>query len=146
MDTQWIIWFLIAIVLLVIMFIAFVAYRKKKQYDFMFKMMKQQKEQQKREAEQVAKEQAFVAKREAMSSQEALDIVGALGGEQNVLEIEQNAIRVRVLLKDKERVNERDLRAAGVSGIIKTAHGLQLIIGDRADQVANEMKEIVEQS
>jgi len=146
MDTQWIIWFLIAIVLLVIMFIAFIAYRKKKQYDFMFKMMKQQKEQQKREAEQVAKEQAFVAKREAMSSQEALDIVGALGGEQNVLEIEQNAIRVRVLLKDKERVNERDLRAAGVSGIIKTAHGLQLIIGDRADQVADEMKEIVEQS
>jgi len=142
MDTQWIVGLLIAVVLLIIIFVSFIAYRKKTQYDFMLKMMKKQK----REQERAEQEAAFEAKREALSSDEATNIITALGGEKNVLEIEQNAIRIRVLLKDMDQVRERDLRAAGVSGIIKTAHGLQLIIGDRADQVALEMKQIVEQS
>jgi glucose-like phosphotransferase system IIB component len=142
MDTQWIIWFFVAVILLVIIFIGFVAYRKKKQYDFVFKMMKQQK----KEQERVAQKEAFEAKREAMSSEEAAVILQALGGQNNIIEIEQNAIRIRVQVEDKALVDEQALRLAGVSGIIKTAHGLQLIIGDRADQVAQEMKQIVEQS
>jgi len=142
MDTQWIIWFFVAVILLIIFFIAFVVYRKKQQYDFVFKMMKRQK----KEQERVAQKEAFEAKREAMSSQEASVILNALGGRGNIVEIEQNAIRIRVQVQDKTQVDEQALRHAGVSGIIKTAYGLQLIVGDRADQVAQELKQIVEQS
>jgi len=142
MDTQWIIWFIVGVILLIIIFISFIAYRKKTQYEFILKMMRRQK----REQQRAEKEQAFVEKRSAMSSREATSIISALGGEQNIAEIEQTAIRIRVQVKDKTQVDEPALRASGVSGIIKTAHGLQLIIGDRADQVALEMKQIVEQS
>jgi|GEM_PF-3508692 PTS system, glucose-like IIB component len=140
METKWIILIIVALVIVAAGIIAFILYRKKKQYDFVFKMMEQKKKQ-----EALAKQkQAFVEKRAELSSNEATQIVACLGGIANIVQIEQCAIRIRVAVKDNGQVDQKALKKAGVSGVIKTAKGLQLIVGDRAEQIATEITKLLE--
>lgn len=140
MDLRWLILVIVIVVALVIGIIAFIIYRKKKQYDIIFKMMQQQKKQE----QEIEKERAFAEKRTAMSADEASQIVAALGGKNNIIALEQHAIRIRVHVKDKKLIDQKQLKVAGVSGIIKTTQGLQLIVGDRAEQIASSMHQILE--
>ena len=139
MEQNWVLIAVIAAIVLIIGGIVFYLYRKKKQYNFLFKMMEQQKKQQ----ELARKEQEFAEKREQMSSDEAVLIVQHLGGATNITDIKQCAIRIRVQVKDGKLVNTKELKHAGVSGVIKTAAAIQLVVGDRAEQIATEMKKLV---
>lgn len=135
-DTNIIIWIIGIVVVLAIAIIGFILYRKKKQYDFMFKMMKSAKEQEKKRQQ----EEAFVEKQAVKSKTEADNIILALGGSENMEKIEQCAIRLRVYVKDNKKVNQKELKAAGVSGVLKTTKNLQLIVGDRAEQIYAEIQ------
>lgn len=131
---EWI-WILSIALVIIIAIGGYLLYRKKKQYDFVLKMMKKNKEIKKEQQKQAEFEQKMQVKSET----EASGIVESLGGIANIAEISQCAIRLRVIVKDANLVNQKQLKQNGVSGIIKTVKSLQLIVGDRAEDIYQEI-------
>ncbi|HEX4780172.1 MAG TPA: PTS transporter subunit EIIB, partial [Usitatibacter sp.] len=67
--------------------------------------------------------------------------VSALGGAQNLAEVEACTTRLRLVLRDRARVDAGALRALGSRGMIDVgAAGLQVVVGPIADQVASEIR------
>ena len=67
--------------------------------------------------------------------------VTALGGAQNLTEVEACTTRLRLVLVDNKAVDEAALRHLGAQGVIRTdANGLQVVLGPIADQVAGEIR------
>jgi N-acetylglucosamine PTS system EIICBA or EIICB component len=67
--------------------------------------------------------------------------VTALGGAQNLTEVEACTTRLRLVLVDNQAVDEAALKNLGAQGVIRTAaNGLQVVLGPIADQVAGEIR------
>ncbi|MGL5042464.1 MAG: glucose PTS transporter subunit EIIB [Culicoidibacterales bacterium] len=140
MNTTVILLIIGIILLLIASIVGYIFYQKKKQFGFVFKLLKKQKELEK----QQKIEQEFVEKQESKSKNEAQAIVEALGGVANIEKVEQCAIRLRVFVISRQKVNEKALKQAGVSGVLKTSRNIQLIVGDRSVQIAAEIASILE--
>jgi N-acetylglucosamine PTS system EIICBA or EIICB component len=67
--------------------------------------------------------------------------VTALGGAQNLTEVEACTTRLRLVLVDNKAVDEAALKHLGAQGVIRTStNGLQVVLGPIADQVAGEIR------
>lgn len=116
----------------------FILQRTKPMRDF----AKQAKEAQKEiEAEEKLKE-AREARRQDLTLSESEQIVEALGGKDNIDTIRQCAIRIRVQLLDYTKASESKLKKSGVSGVIKTGKSWQLIVGDRAPEIVEQIEQM----
>jgi len=70
--------------------------------------------------------------------------VTALGGAQNLTEVDACTTRLRLVLADNKAVDEAALRRLGARGILRSsAQGLQVVLGPIADQVAGEIRAAV---
>ena len=73
----------------------------------------------------------------------AKDYVKALGGKENLTDIDACITRLRVTVKDSSIINDSDLKALGASGIIRPSkNNLQVVVGTKAEIIADEMKMI----
>jgi PTS system glucose-specific IIC component len=80
--------------------------------------------------------------RDADAARKAAAWVSALGGKENIVQVDAcAATRLRLVLRDERRVDETALAAAGISGVVllpdKICH---LLAGLNADQYAAEMR------
>jgi PTS system glucose-specific IIC component len=80
--------------------------------------------------------------RDPDAAQKAAAYVSALGGKENIVQVDACAVtRLRLVLRDGQRVDEAALAAAGILGVVrlpdKTCH---LLAGLNADQYAAEMR------
>jgi PTS system N-acetylglucosamine-specific IIC component len=67
--------------------------------------------------------------------------VAALGGASNLRSIDACTTRLRLVVDDQAKVDERRLRALGAVGFVRpSADGLQVVVGPIADAVAMEMR------
>ncbi len=67
--------------------------------------------------------------------------VTALGGAQNLTEVEACTTRLRLVLVDNKAVDEAMLKRMGAQGIVRSStNGLQVVLGPIADQVAGEIR------
>jgi PTS system N-acetylglucosamine-specific IIC component len=67
--------------------------------------------------------------------------VTALGGAQNLTEVDACTTRLRLVLVDNRAVDEATLKRLGARGILRSsAQGLQVVLGPIADQVAGEIR------
>ena len=67
--------------------------------------------------------------------------VVALGGSSNLQSIDACTTRLRLVVNDQALVDEKQLRALGAVGIIRTSpQGLQVVVGPIADAVAMDMR------
>jgi PTS system N-acetylglucosamine-specific IIC component len=74
---------------------------------------------------------------------EAIALVKALGGAGNLLEIDACTTRLRLCISDQEAVDEAALKALGAAGILRpTPETLQVVMGLRADEIADNMREV----
>jgi PTS system N-acetylglucosamine-specific IIC component len=90
-----------------------------------------------READDAAEQQLAAA----TTGTRAQGFVTALGGAQNLTEVEACTTRLRLVLVDNKAVDEAALKRLGARGIIRSsATGLQVVLGPIADQVAGEMR------
>ena len=65
----------------------------------------------------------------------------ALGGEENLTQIDACITRLRLSVRDMKQVNEKALKALGASGVVKlNATNLQVVLGPQAEIVAGAMK------
>ncbi|OEV13850.1 PTS system N-acetylglucosamine-specific IIB component [Streptomyces sp. Amel2xB2] len=76
-------------------------------------------------------------------SSKAEKIVAALGGLDNISEIEGCITRLRTELADAALVDEAALRAAGAHGVVKMGSAVQVVIGTDADPIAGEIEDML---
>jgi PTS system N-acetylglucosamine-specific IIC component len=77
----------------------------------------------------------------ATAGARALAFVAALGGAQNLTEVDACTTRLRLVLVDNKAVDEAALKRLGARGILRSsAQGLQVVLGPIADQVAGEIR------
>ncbi len=73
----------------------------------------------------------------------AAEILDGLGGRENLSDIDCCATRLRITVKDPERVNDAKLRATGASGVIKKGNGIQVIYGPKVTVIKSELEELL---
>jgi PTS system N-acetylglucosamine-specific IIC component len=90
-------------------------------------------------------EAAGAPAREAASGQGAAgDYVAALGGAANLESIDACTTRLRLVMRERSRVDTEALRRLGASGSVNVgANGLQVVVGPIADALAGEMRAFV---
>jgi PTS system N-acetylglucosamine-specific IIC component len=77
----------------------------------------------------------------AGSEAEAAALVAALGGRDNLLDIDACTTRLRLRVASQEKVDEAALKALGAAGILRPSDDtVQVVIGLRADEIAGNMR------
>ena len=65
----------------------------------------------------------------------------ALGGGENLTQIDACITRLRLSVKDMQQIDEKRLKSLGASGVVKlNANNLQVVLGPQAEIVAGAMK------
>jgi glucose PTS system EIICB or EIICBA component len=80
-----------------------------------------------------------VAGHSAGGDEFALQIVRALGGRSNIVNLDACITRLRVKLKDPSKVNADKLKALGAAGVVMVGDGVQAIFGTRSDVLKTEI-------
>ncbi|MEU5161011.1 PTS glucose/sucrose transporter subunit IIB [Streptomyces sp. NPDC020875] len=70
-------------------------------------------------------------------------IVAALGGVDNIEEVEGCITRLRTEVIDPDKVDEAGLKAAGAHGVVKMGTAIQVVIGTDADPIAAEIEDMM---
>ena len=66
-------------------------------------------------------------------------ILAALGGTSNVVELEPCITRLRVEVSDPSLVDEPGLKLSGAFGVVRSGRVVQVIVGPEADNLAAEL-------
>ncbi|NKX91884.1 PTS transporter subunit EIIB [Sanguibacter hominis ATCC BAA-789] len=70
----------------------------------------------------------------------AEQILAALGGGENVVDLEPCITRLRVEVTDPAQVDEAGLRETGAFGVVRSGRIVQVIVGPEADNLAAELE------
>ena len=73
---------------------------------------------------------------------QAQSIVKALGGFDNIIEIEPCITRLRCELENASLVDEAGLKAAGAHGVLMVGAVAQVVVGPNADTIAEEIEDL----
>lgn len=72
----------------------------------------------------------------------AEDILSALGGTTNVVDVEPCITRLRVEVTDPRLVDDAQLKAYGAFGVVRSGRVVQVVVGPEADDLAAEIEQI----
>lgn len=78
-----------------------------------------------------------------MAENKAAAILAALGGGNNVVEIEPCITRLRCEIEDDTKVDEAALRASGVHGVMQQGSVVQVVVGPEADTLAADIEDLL---
>lgn len=71
-------------------------------------------------------------------------ILQGLGGKDNIQDLDCCATRLRVTVKNGEKVSEPALKKSGASGVIKKGNGVQIIYGPRVSVIKSNLEDYME--
>jgi PTS system N-acetylglucosamine-specific IIB component len=72
----------------------------------------------------------------------AQQILDALGGDANIIDIEPCITRLRVELADPSLVDEAALKATGAFGVMRSGTVVQVVVGPEADTLASDIEDL----
>jgi N-acetylglucosamine PTS system EIIB component len=78
-----------------------------------------------------------------MADERAAKILAAIGGADNVIELEPCITRLRCELEDQSLVDEPALRALGVHGVVRMGGAVQIVVGPEADTIASDIEDLL---
>jgi N-acetylglucosamine PTS system EIIB component len=78
-----------------------------------------------------------------MADERAAKILAAIGGADNVVELEPCITRLRCELEDESLVDEAALRALGVHGVVRFGGAVQIVVGPEADTIASDIEDLL---
>ena len=86
------------------------------------------------------------AEKEAGAQPSALSamIAKGLGGADNIADVDCCATRLRVTVKDADKVEESTLKQSGAAGVIKKGKGVQVIYGPRVSVIKSDLEEYLQ--
>lgn len=76
-------------------------------------------------------------------TERAATILAALGGVENIVEIEPCTTRLRSEVHDTSVVDVAALRAAGAHGVMISGHVVQVVIGPEVDVLASDLGDLL---
>jgi len=68
-------------------------------------------------------------------------IITALGGKDNIKNLDACITRLRITVLDISKVNQKDLKNIGASGVIISGTGIQIVFGTRSENIKTAMDE-----
>jgi PTS system glucose-specific IIC component len=77
------------------------------------------------------------------SSDLALNILSALGGASNIVNLDACITRLRVEVKDVKNVNQARIKELGAAGVMVSGNGVQAIFGTRSDNLRSELVDLI---
>lgn len=83
------------------------------------------------------------AKQGGSLHEEALTILNALGGPENIETVAACATRLRVAVKDKAKVDQKTLKDLGAVAVLEVGGGIQAVYGGKADLYSQELNQIL---
>lgn len=72
----------------------------------------------------------------------AEQILTALGGQANVVDVEPCITRLRVEVTDAALVDDAALKSSGAFGVVRSGRIVQVIVGPEADSLAVELDQL----
>jgi len=79
---------------------------------------------------------------ESKASSTALEFIAALGGKENITNTDACITRLRMSVKDSSELLDETFMALGAKGVIRPdKNSIQIVLGTRAESVAEEIKE-----
>ncbi len=72
----------------------------------------------------------------------AEQILAALGGDENVVDLEPCITRLRIEVADPAQVDEAALRAAGAIAVVRSGVAVQVVVGTEADTLASDIEDL----
>lgn len=73
---------------------------------------------------------------------QAETILAALGGDENILDLEACITRIRVEVEDPSKVDEPALRSAGAFGVVQQGRAVQVVVGPQADNIVEDIEDL----
>lgn len=70
-------------------------------------------------------------------------VLSALGGKENIENIDACITRLRVEVRDAKKVDKTELKKLGAAGVMEVSGGVQAIFGGKSDTLKNYIKEIM---
>lgn len=72
----------------------------------------------------------------------AEQILAALGGDANILDLEPCITRLRVEVENPSLVDEPRLKRAGAIAVVRSGAAVQVIVGPEADTLASDIEDL----
>lgn len=72
----------------------------------------------------------------------AEDILAALGGSGNVVDLEPCITRLRAEVEDPDLVDEQQLKSSGAFGVVRSGRVVQVVVGPEADTIASDIDDL----
>ncbi|MGT2733867.1 PTS transporter subunit IIBC [Streptococcus oralis] len=92
-----------------------------------------------------ASEDAAPGKTKVAAASQAVNIINLLGGRANIVDVDACMTRLRVTVKDADRVGtEEQWKAEGAMGLVMKGQGVQAIYGPKADVLKSDIQDILD--
>ncbi|MBU2703233.1 PTS system N-acetylglucosamine-specific IIC component [Sporomusaceae bacterium BoRhaA] len=82
---------------------------------------------------------------DANLSELSVQMLMALGGAANIESLDSCITRLRMTVKDTEVIDESKIKGLGASGLIKRGNIVQVVVGTRAELLADELKALMKE-
>ena len=82
---------------------------------------------------------------DAAKKNKSAEILEALGGKENLKNLDCCATRLRVTVHDSKKVSEQGLKATGAAGVIIKGEGVQVIYGPRVTVIKSELENYIDE-
>jgi len=76
-------------------------------------------------------------------SNKAVQVLEALGGKENLEDVEACITRLRVAVRDIKKVDKERIKKLGATGVLEVGGGVQAIFGAKADPLSKKINEII---
>lgn len=92
-----------------------------------------------------ASEEAASGTPKVVAASQAVNIINLLGGRANIVDVDACMTRLRVTVKDADRVGtEEQWKAEGAMGLVMKGQGVQAIYGPKADVLKSDIQDILD--
>ena len=92
-----------------------------------------------------ASEEATPGTPKVAAASQAVNIINLLGGRANIVDVDACMTRLRVTVKDADRVGtEEQRKAEGAMGLVMKGQGVQAIYGPKADVLKSDIQDILD--
>ncbi|MCL3860336.1 glucose PTS transporter subunit EIIB [Actinotalea sp. K2] len=72
----------------------------------------------------------------------AEQILAALGGDANIIDLEPCITRLRVEVENPDLVDDAALKATGAFGVVRSGSVVQVVVGPEADTLASDIEDL----
>ena len=97
------------------------------------------------QAEGGAEESETSGSSKVVAASQAVNIINLLGGRANIVDVDACMTRLRVTVKDAEKVGtEEQWKAEGAMGLVMKGQGVQAIYGPKADVLKSDIQDLLD--